>query len=151
MVTRAIKRSAGFILFQVSNPYLQCYGNTRAQVPTYLLQVGMSIDSQLFINRFPTILGSLMLLIGGKTLLVTGVGRFFGLSTVAAARAGLLLAPGGEFAFVAFGEAVNQASLCNLELNLVFINEFSCTTYFVLKIVSFVFSLQLSASCSTSV
>lgn len=119
-------------------------------LPTFL-QVGMSIDSQLFINRFPTILGSLVLLIGGKTLLVTGVGRFFGLSTVAAARAGLLLAPGGEFAFVAFGEAVNQASLCNLELNLVFINEFSCTTYFVLKIVSFVFSLQLSASCSTSV
>jgi Kef-type K+ transport system membrane component KefB len=70
----------------------------------------MSIDSQLFVNKFPVIVGALVLLIGGKTLLVTGVGRFFGLSTVAAARAGLLLAPGGEFAFVAFGEAVNQAS-----------------------------------------
>lgn len=70
----------------------------------------MSIDSKLFVEKFPLIAGALVLLIGGKTLLVTGVGRFFGLSTVAAARAGLLLAPGGEFAFVAFGEAVNQAS-----------------------------------------
>jgi len=70
----------------------------------------MSIDSKLFVNKFPIIAGAIVLLIGGKTLLVTGVGRFFGLSTVAAARAGLLLAPGGEFAFVAFGEAVNQAS-----------------------------------------
>lgn len=70
----------------------------------------MSIDSQLFINKFPVIVGALVLLIGGKTLLVMGLGRIFGLSTVVAARAGLLLAPGGEFAFVAFGEAVNQAS-----------------------------------------
>jgi Kef-type K+ transport system membrane component KefB len=74
------------------------------------LQVGMSIDPKLFVAKFPTIMGALTLLIGGKTLLVTGVGRYFGLSTVAAVRAGLLLAPGGEFAFVAFGEAVNQAS-----------------------------------------
>lgn len=69
----------------------------------------MSIDPQLFVMKFPIIAGALVLLIVGKTLLVTGVGRFFGLSTVAAARAGLLLAPGGEFAFVAFGESVNQA------------------------------------------
>ncbi|XP_073393167.1 K(+) efflux antiporter 2, chloroplastic isoform X2 [Physcomitrium patens] len=87
----------------------------------FFMTVGMSIDSQLFINRFPTILGSLMLLIGGKTLLVTGVGRFFGLSTVAAARAGLLLAPGGEFAFVAFGEAVNQGIMSNQLSSLLFL------------------------------
>ena len=42
------------------------------------------------------------------TLLVTFVGRVFGVSAIAAIRVGLLLAPGGEFAFVAFGEAVNQ-------------------------------------------
>lgn len=74
----------------------------------FFMTVGMSIDSQLFVNKFPVIVGALVLLIGGKTLLVMGLGRIFGLSTVVAARAGLLLAPGGEFAFVAFGEAVNQ-------------------------------------------
>jgi Kef-type K+ transport system membrane component KefB len=71
----------------------------------------MSIDPKLFVSKFPVIVGTLGLLIVGKTLLVTGVGRYFGLSTVAAARAGVLLAPGGEFAFVAFGDAVNQVRI----------------------------------------
>ncbi|PQQ14660.1 K(+) efflux antiporter 2 chloroplastic [Prunus yedoensis var. nudiflora] len=34
--------------------------------------------------------------------------QIFGVSIISAIRVGLLLAPGGEFAFVAFGEAVNQ-------------------------------------------
>lgn len=75
-------------------------------------QVGMSIDPKLLISNFPVVMGALGLLIVGKTLLVTLVGRLFGVSTVAAIRSGLLLAPGGEFAFVAFGEAVNQVCFC---------------------------------------
>lgn len=74
----------------------------------FFMTVGMSIDPKLFVARFPVILGALSLLIGGKTILVALVGRLFGISTIAAIRVGLLLAPGGEFAFVAFGEAVNQ-------------------------------------------
>lgn len=74
----------------------------------FFMTVGMAIDPKLFISKFPIILSALSLLLVGKTALVTLVGRLFGLSTVAAVRAGLLLAPGGEFAFVAFGEAVNQ-------------------------------------------
>lgn len=72
------------------------------------LQVGMSIDPKLLLSNFPAISVILGLLIIGKTLLVTFVGRLFGVSTIAAIRAGLMLAPGGEFAFVAFGDAVNQ-------------------------------------------
>lgn len=68
----------------------------------------MSIDPKLLISNFPVIIGTLALLIGGKTLLVALVGRLFGISIISAIRVGLLLAPGGEFAFVAFGEAVNQ-------------------------------------------
>lgn len=71
-------------------------------------QVGMSIDPKLLVSNFPVISGSLGLLIGGKMLLVALVGRIFGISIISAIRVGLLLAPGGEFAFVAFGEAVNQ-------------------------------------------
>lgn len=74
----------------------------------FFMTVGMAIDPKLFVSKFPIIIGALSLLIIGKTALVVSVGRLFGLSTVAAVRAGLLLAPGGEFAFVAFGEAVNQ-------------------------------------------
>jgi Kef-type K+ transport system membrane component KefB len=74
-------------------------------------QVGMSIDPKLLVSNFPVISGTLGLLIGGKTLLVALVGRLYGISIISAIRVGLLLAPGGEFAFVAFGEAVNQVSL----------------------------------------
>jgi len=70
----------------------------------------MSIDPKLLLSNFPAISVILGLLIFGKTLLVTFVGRVFGVSTIAAIRVGLLLAPGGEFAFVAFGEAVNQVT-----------------------------------------
>ena len=74
-------------------------------------QVGMSIDPKLLFSNFPVISGTLGLLIGGKMLLVALVGRIFGISIISAIRVGLLLAPGGEFAFVAFGEAVNQVFL----------------------------------------
>eukprot|EP00257_Ricinus_communis_P024278 XP_015584444.1 K(+) efflux antiporter 2, chloroplastic [Ricinus communis] len=74
----------------------------------FFMTVGMSIDPKLLISNFPVIMGTLGLLIGGKTLLVALVGRLFGISIISAIRVGLLLAPGGEFAFVAFGEAVNQ-------------------------------------------
>ncbi|KAH9549666.1 hypothetical protein CY35_10G031300 [Sphagnum magellanicum] len=87
----------------------------------FFMTVGMSIDPKLFVAKFPIIVGALGLLIVGKTLLVTGVGRCFGLSTVAAARAGLLLAPGGEFAFVAFGDAVNQGIMTTQLSSLLFL------------------------------
>ncbi|KAF9599999.1 hypothetical protein IFM89_002472 [Coptis chinensis] len=74
----------------------------------FFMTVGMSIDPKLLVSNFPVILGTLGLLIGGKGILVASIGRLFGVSMIAAIRVGLLLAPGGEFAFVAFGEAVNQ-------------------------------------------
>ncbi|KAG2569869.1 hypothetical protein PVAP13_7NG445300 [Panicum virgatum] len=77
----------------------------------FFMTVGMSMDPKLLLSNFPAISVILGLLIFGKTLLVTFVGRLFGVSTIAAIRVGLMLAPGGEFAFVAFGEAVNQGLL----------------------------------------
>ncbi|KAL9252372.1 K(+) efflux antiporter 2, chloroplastic-like protein [Drosera capensis] len=74
----------------------------------FFMTVGMSIDPKLLISNFPVVMGNLGLLIVGKTALVAFVGKLFGLSVISAIRVGLLLAPGGEFAFVAFGEAVNQ-------------------------------------------
>ncbi|CAG7867648.1 unnamed protein product [Brassica rapa] len=68
----------------------------------------MSIDPKLLLSNFPVVIGTLGLLILGKTILVVVMGKLFGISVISAIRAGLLLAPGGEFAFVAFGEAVNQ-------------------------------------------
>ncbi|KAM3359971.1 K(+) efflux antiporter 1, chloroplastic-like [Capsicum galapagoense] len=71
-------------------------------------RVGMSIDPKLLLSNFPVFMSSLGLLLVGKTILVALVHKLFGISTVSTIRVGILLAPGGEFAFVAFGEAVNQ-------------------------------------------
>ncbi|XP_043715854.1 K(+) efflux antiporter 2, chloroplastic-like [Telopea speciosissima] len=87
----------------------------------FFMTVGMSIDPNLLLSNFPIILGALGLLIGGKAMLVTLVGRLFGVSTIAAIRVGLLLAPGGEFAFVAFGEAVNQGIMSSQLSSLLFL------------------------------
>ncbi|KAJ0815836.1 putative regulator of K+ conductance, cation/H+ exchanger, NAD(P)-binding domain superfamily [Helianthus annuus] len=62
----------------------------------FFMTVGMSIDPKLLVSNFPVILGSLGLLIAGKTILVALVGRLFGVSLISAIRVGLLLAPGGE-------------------------------------------------------
>ncbi|XP_038878214.1 K(+) efflux antiporter 2, chloroplastic [Benincasa hispida] len=87
----------------------------------FFMTVGMSIDPKLLLSNFPVIMGSLGLLIGGKTILVALVGRFFGISIISAIRVGLLLAPGGEFAFVAFGEAVNQGIMSSQLSSLLFL------------------------------
>ncbi|RAL54119.1 hypothetical protein DM860_004590 [Cuscuta australis] len=87
----------------------------------FFMTVGMSIDPKLLLSNFPVIMGALSLLIVGKTILVALVGRLFGISIVSAIRVGLLLAPGGEFAFVAFGEAVNQGILSSRLSSLLFL------------------------------
>ncbi|KAL6495472.1 K(+) efflux antiporter 2, chloroplastic [Orobanche gracilis] len=87
----------------------------------FFMTVGMSIDPKLLVSNFPVISGTLGLLLAGKTILIIVVGRLFGLSMVSAIRVGLLLAPGGEFAFVAFGEAVNQGIMSSQLSSLLFI------------------------------
>ncbi|KAK7349535.1 hypothetical protein VNO77_06978 [Canavalia gladiata] len=87
----------------------------------FFMTVGMSIDPKLLVSNFPVITGTLGLLICGKTLLVSLIGRIFGISLISAVRVGLLLAPGGEFAFVAFGEAVNQGIMSSQLSSLLFL------------------------------
>ncbi|KAK7256760.1 hypothetical protein RIF29_30222 [Crotalaria pallida] len=87
----------------------------------FFMTVGMSIDPKLLVSNFPVITGTLGLLICGKTILVSLIGRIFGISLISAVRVGLLLAPGGEFAFVAFGEAVNQGIMSSKLSSLLFL------------------------------
>ncbi|KAL6225916.1 hypothetical protein ACLB2K_004765 [Fragaria x ananassa] len=79
--------------------------------------VGMSIDPKLLVSNFPFVVGSLGLLLNGKSLLVALIGKLSGISIISAIRVGLLLAPGGEFAFVAFGETVNQLNSSKVVFN----------------------------------
>ncbi len=84
----------------------------------FFMSVGMEISVQLFIQKWKEVLAAITVLIVGKVAVMGAVGPLFGLSRLAAVRSGLLLAPGGEFAFVAFGEAVSRgvlpAATCNL-------------------------------------
>jgi monovalent cation:proton antiporter-2 (CPA2) family protein len=71
----------------------------------FFMTVGMEISVGLLLNRAQVIAAGIAVLLAGKAAIMAALGPAFGLSRLVAARAGLLLASGGEFAFVAFGEA----------------------------------------------
>ena len=71
----------------------------------FFFSVGMGLDVRELV-RYPVSLPAGAIgLIGFKTLIVVAAARFFKLSWPAALETGLLLGPGGEFAFVAVGLA----------------------------------------------
>lgn len=74
----------------------------------FFMTVGMEISVGLFFSKMRIVLCAMTLLIVGKVAIMAGVGPGFGMSHVQSIRAGLLLASGGEFAFVAFGEAITH-------------------------------------------
>lgn len=77
----------------------------------FFMTVGMEISAALFMEKWQEILFALVVLIVGKLAVMAGLGPAFGLSRMTAVRSGLLLSPGGEFAFVAFGEAISKGVL----------------------------------------
>jgi monovalent cation:proton antiporter-2 (CPA2) family protein len=83
----------------------------------FFMTVGMTIDPALLVAQFVPIAGCIALLVAGKVAIMCLVGPAFGLSFLNAARSGMYLGPGGEFAFVTFGLAqvsgLLSASLCN--------------------------------------
>ncbi|KAK9834871.1 hypothetical protein WJX81_005409 [Elliptochloris bilobata] len=72
----------------------------------FFMTVGMEISAGLFIAKLRTVLAAIAVLLIGKAPVMAGLGPLFGLTRMQAVRSGLLLAAGGEFAFVAFGEAM---------------------------------------------
>ena len=71
----------------------------------FFMTVGMQIDPATLFANFPAIIG----IAGGLLAIKMGVmafcGPLFGLPVLAALRAGVYIAPGGEFAFVTYGIA----------------------------------------------
>lgn len=72
----------------------------------FFMTVGMGLDWRFVVDN----VGSVLLFLGGilllKAVLITGLGRVFGLNWGESARLGILLAQTGEFAFVILGLAV---------------------------------------------
>jgi monovalent cation:proton antiporter-2 (CPA2) family protein len=77
----------------------------------FFMTVGMEFSMTLLIQQWRAILATMAVIILGKTAVVAFSGPLFGLGRMASIRAGLMLAPGGEFAFVLLGEAAAKAIL----------------------------------------
>ena len=73
----------------------------------FLVSVGMSVDIFKILERPFEIGIAIVGLITLKALIVSFAGPFFGVKRPGATKAGLLLGPGGEFAFVVLGIAVS--------------------------------------------
>ncbi|MDG7056447.1 MAG: cation:proton antiporter [Wolbachia endosymbiont of Meromenopon meropis] len=68
----------------------------------FFMTVGMSIDIDLLLKKLPLITLLSIILIVLKTSIIYMLCRFFGFKIAPAIQAGLLLAQGGEFAFILF-------------------------------------------------
>jgi CPA2 family monovalent cation:H+ antiporter-2 len=71
----------------------------------FFFTVGMDIDVRELLREPLLLAAAVVGLIAVKSLLVTGLARLFRLSWPVAVEMGLLLGPGGEFAFVGIGAA----------------------------------------------
>ena len=74
----------------------------------FFATVGFSIDPRAIAANPARISGAVLGLVGGKAAVLGGLGALFRLPASSAVRTGLLLAPGGEFAFVAFAPALES-------------------------------------------
>uniref|UniRef100_A0AAU7YNF0 Monovalent cation:proton antiporter-2 (CPA2) family protein n=1 Tax=Wolbachia endosymbiont of Oeneis ivallda TaxID=3171168 RepID=A0AAU7YNF0_9RICK len=68
----------------------------------FFMTVGMSIDIDLLLSKLPLVTLLSIILIVLKTSIIYTLCRFFGFRSAPAIQAGLLLAQGGEFAFILF-------------------------------------------------
>ncbi len=68
----------------------------------FFMTVGMSIDIDLLLDKLPLVTLLSIILIVLKTSIIYTLCRFFGFRSAPAIQAGLLLAQGGEFAFILF-------------------------------------------------
>ncbi len=71
----------------------------------FFFTVGMEIDYRELLRQPLLLIGAVAALIAAKSLILMGLGRLFRLSWPVAVETGLLLGPGGEFAFVGIGMA----------------------------------------------
>jgi K+:H+ antiporter len=73
----------------------------------FFFSVGMHLDLALLWRQPVLIVGGIAILLVGKTILIAPLCRLWGLSWPSSVETALLLAPGGEFAFIGLGLAVS--------------------------------------------
>jgi monovalent cation:H+ antiporter-2, CPA2 family len=78
-------------------------------VGIFFFTVGMAIDIRALVREPLLLAGAVVGLIGVKSILIIGLARLFRLSWPVAVEMGLLLGPGGEFAFVSLVVAAGSS------------------------------------------
>jgi CPA2 family monovalent cation:H+ antiporter-2 len=77
----------------------------------FFMTVGMSIDLELTLRQGGAIASIVVALLVGKALLLAGLARMFGAAPAQSLHLGVLLAQGGEFAFVLLGAGMAGGAL----------------------------------------
>lgn len=77
----------------------------------FFMTVGMSLNLDMLISRFPGIIGLAIALMATKSLVIMALSRVFNFTLSTAIHVGLLLSQGGEFAFILFALAGAQGTL----------------------------------------
>ena len=69
----------------------------------FFMTAGANLDPSLCVEEWPTLISGIVAFLGAKLGLLFGLGAFaFGLTRAESIRVALLLAGGGEFAFIVF-------------------------------------------------
>ena len=77
----------------------------------FFITVGMRIDLELTLREGWTIAALVLALLLGKAVLLAGLSRLFGMAWAQALNLGILLAQGGEFAFLLLGVGMTTGAL----------------------------------------
>jgi len=77
----------------------------------FFMTVGMSLNMDMLLSRFPSIIGLTIALMATKSLIIMALCRIFGFGLSSAIHSGSLLSQGGEFAFILFALAESQGVL----------------------------------------
>lgn len=77
----------------------------------FFITVGMRIDLELTLREGWTIAALVLALLLGKAVLLAGLSRLFGIAWAQALNLGILLAQGGEFAFLLLGVGMTKGAL----------------------------------------
>ncbi len=85
----------------------------------FLVSIGMSVDLGLLAREPLAAVVAAAALVAGKTAIVVGLGLVFGVKPMTAFRAGLMLGPGGEFAFVVIAAALAAGAVSGAERDFV--------------------------------
>src|SRR5206468_2527144 len=83
----------------------------------FFFSIGMSVDLHAIVAQPDLLVAALAGLVLLKSCILTVLARFFGLSWLSAGEVGLLLGPGGEFAFVGISQALAVRLLNPVQAN----------------------------------